>query len=218
MCFSATASFSVAAITAGFGIAAVRHVGRRRELPLAIVPFLFAIQQAIEGMLWLRLQSGTGDGTATLLLSVGFLFFALVLWPSYAPFAVLAVEPDRKRRQALVVIALAGIVLSLTLLTGVLANPVAAVIRNHSIDYASEVHALSWQQVPYLICTCAPLLLSSRRAIQAFGAVVLIGYLASAYVYAATFISVWCFFAAAGSGLLYFHFKRVAALGRLVPH
>lgn len=57
MCFSATASFSVAAITAMIGIAAVKHVKRPRDLMVAGVPVLFAAQQAVEGFLWLQEMS-----------------------------------------------------------------------------------------------------------------------------------------------------------------
>lgn len=213
MCFSATASFSVAAVTAGVGVAALRHVTQTRELPLAAVPLLFAIQQAIEGLLWLRLGGAIGIGSVTQL-ATGFLIFAEVVWPAYAALAVLAVEPDRRRRQCLLALAAGGSLLSLMLLVGVLGDPPAVAIRGHSIEYASEVNALSWQQVPYLVLTGAPLLLSSHRAVQAFGGVVLAGFAASAYAYVATFISVWCFFAAAGSVLLYFHFKRVAVAVR----
>jgi len=39
---------------------------------------------------------------------------------------------------------------------------------------------------------------------------VLAGFVISPGLYFATFISVWCFFAAAGSSLLYIYFKRAA--------
>lgn len=69
--------------------------------------------------------------------------------------------------------------------------------------------------IPYLLCTCIPLLLSSHRLVQAFGAVMLAGYLVSGYLYFESFISVWCFFAAANSTLLYFYFKRATMGVRL---
>ena len=59
MCFSATASFSAAAVLLGIGTLtlrsalASRHAYRRRELPFAAIPLLFAIQQLIEGVIWL---------------------------------------------------------------------------------------------------------------------------------------------------------------------
>jgi len=208
MCFSATASFSIAAVTAGLGIATLRHVRQPRDYFLAAVPLLFASQQAVEGVLWLQF-SGGGDGGAIATLSLGFLIFAEVLWPAYSAFAVLMVEPERRRRQVLYGLVLAGTALSIYLLAALLGEPPVAVIRNDSIAYSGE--PLSWWQLPYLLCVGLPLLISSHRAIRIFGAVVLAGFAASAYAYVATYISVWCFFAAAGSTVLYRYFEQAAA-------
>ena len=56
MCFSAPASFVAAAVTGAVGVAAMMRVHRREELPLAAMPLFFAVQQAIEGFLWLSLR------------------------------------------------------------------------------------------------------------------------------------------------------------------
>jgi len=82
MCFSATASFSVAATTAVIGLAAVARVRRPRELPLALAPMLFALQQVVEGVLWLQL-TGAGDSGNVAELSFAFRLFAEVLWPGH---------------------------------------------------------------------------------------------------------------------------------------
>lgn len=210
MCFSATASFTVAAATAAVGFAAVRQVRHRPELFLAVVPLLFAAQQVTEGLLWLQL-SGDGDSGTVAALSFAYLLFANILWPAYTAVAVLLIEPDPRRRRIFGAIAVIGSALSIYLLAGLIGDPVSAGIRNHSIGYSGEPNPLSWQQIPYLVCVCAPLLLSSHRIIQVFGAVVLAGFLVSAYAYAVTFVSVWCFFAAANSTLIYFYFRRATA-------
>jgi len=209
MCFSATASFSAAAFTAAIGVATLKQVKSWRELPLASMPLLFAAQQAIEGVLWLQLSAGSG-GEAVATLSLSFLVFAKVLWPAYIALAVLPVEPDLRRRQALYAIAIFGCSLSLYILGRLIGNPAPAAICGHSIAYGGEESVLSWQGVIYLLCTCVPLLLSSNKAVQNFGAAILVGFVVTAYTYFATFVSVWCFFAAANSSLLYFYFKRAA--------
>lgn len=214
MCFSATASFTLATTTAVVGIAAVRQVRHRPELFLAIVPLLFAAQQAVEGLLWLQL-SGEGDNGTVAALSFTYLLLADVFWPVYTAVAVLLVEPDRRRRRVFGVIAVIGSVLSIYLLIDLLGNPVSAGIRGHSIGYAGEADPLSWRQIPYLVCVCAPPLLSSHRIIRVFGAVILAGFLVSAYAYYATFVSVWCFFAAADSTLIWFYFRRAAVSASL---
>lgn len=211
MCFSATASFTVAAITAVAGLAAIRHAQHRNELLVAAVPLLFAAQQAVEGFLWLELTSTAGTANATGL-AFTFLLFAEVLWPVYPALAVLAIEQDPQRRRLMSGIAAMGCVLSIYLLSNLIANPPAAIIRDHSIAYPGETNPLSLRQLPYLVCTCIPALLSSHRSIQTFGIIIVIGFAVSAYAYFAVFVSVWCFFAAAGSALLYIHFKRAALL------
>ncbi len=211
MCFSATASFSAALITAVIGVATLRQVQHPRELLLAAVPLLFAVQQAIEGALWLQLPAA-GGGEAVLALSLCFLVFAKAFWPAYVAPAVLLIEPDLRRRRVLYALAALGCAISIYMLGRLIGNPPPVAICGHSLDYGGSENALSWQSFLYLLCTCVPLLLSSSRAVRNFGAVVVTGFLVSVTTYFATFISVWCFFAAAGSVLLYFYFKRAALL------
>ena len=217
MCFSASASFSVAVTTAVIGIAALRQVGHPRDLPLAAVPLLFAFQQTVEGALWLQL-SGAGDSGQVAVLSFTFLIFAKILWPIYTPLAALLIEPDRRRRRVFCVIAVIGFALSIYLLTDLLGDPVSVTIRDRSIGYASDVDPASWRQLPYLLCTCFALLFSSHRIVQVLGVLMLVGFTVSAYAYLAAFISVWCFFAAAASSVIYLYFRRAAMAVRLSSH
>jgi hypothetical protein len=84
MCFSATASFSAGAVLLGPGTLTLRSAmakHQRRALPFAAIPLLFAIQQPIEGVIWL-----TFIYEAALLNSVMthvYSFFTHVLWPVY---------------------------------------------------------------------------------------------------------------------------------------
>ncbi len=215
MCFSATASFLAAATTGAIGFATLREVKQWREVPLAAMPVLFASQQAVEGALWLQLTGGRGDYAGAL--SLTFLLFAKVFWPGYAGVSVLLVEPDRRRRLALSVISLLGAALAIYLLPRILGHPQMAAICGSSIDYGGGDNPLSWQSLPYLLCACVPFLMSSHKPVQRFGTIVLSGFFVSASLYFATFVSVWCFFAAAGSAVLYFYFKHAGAGVRLQP-
>ena len=214
MCFSASASFSAGAVTAAIGVATLSHVKGWRELPLASIPLLFAAQQVIEGELWLHL-AGEYDKQAIAMLSLSYVIFAKVLWPAFISLAVLLIEPDLLRRRALYAIALLACSISLYVLIRLIENPPCATICGHSVRYGGDGDVLSWQGFIYILCTCVPLLVSSSRAVQNFGAIVVSGFLVSAYTYAATFISVWCFFAATGSFILYFYFKDAAACTNL---
>jgi hypothetical protein len=133
-----------------------------------------------------------------------------------SPVASLCRAPsafDRARsspQRVLHVIAALGCAISIYMLHGLIENPPPVAICGRSIDYGGNENALSWRSLLYLVCTCAPLLLSSSGTIRRFGALVAGGFVVSATVYFTTYISVWCFFAAAGSGLLYFYFRRAA--------
>ncbi len=207
MCFSASASLLAGSVTAAIGVATIRQVRHPRGLPLASMPLLFAAQQTVEGALWLQLE-GEGNKESVATLSFIFLIFARVLWPTYTALAVLSIESDPRRRLALWAIAILGCSISIYVLNGLIQYPPDVAICGHSIDYGGDENPISWRSALYLLCTCVPLFLSSSGTVRIFGAMVLAGFVVSAYAYSATFISVWCFFAAAESAILYFYFKH----------
>jgi hypothetical protein len=206
MCFSATASFTAAAITGGIGIATLRNAGKRSELPMAVVPLLFAVQQVIEGSLWLSLDDGFVALSKALML--GFLFFAQVWWPIFVPIAVLCVEPDRSRRRLIFLLLGVGVAVGLFLLWQILTHEHRAVIVDEHLVYSSEGRYPLAVGSAYLAATVLSPLLSSQRVVAALGLIVLVGAAIAYIAYWQAFVSVWCFFAAAASGLILFHFER----------
>lgn len=112
MCFSATASFTAGTALLIVGLGTTRRARRRVDLPFALIPTLFGVQQLIEGALWL-----TFPDKAPLLntiLTHAYSLFSHVIWPVYVPIAVLLIEPAPWRRKALVAIALAGAAVAFT--------------------------------------------------------------------------------------------------------
>ena len=65
----------------------------------------------------------------------------------------------------------------------------------------------------YLLSTAVSPLLSTHRMVVVFGALALLSFGAAYAFYATWFISVWCFFAALLSAVVYLHFG-VRELGR----
>jgi len=208
VCFSATASFAAAGISAVIGIAIQYKKPARREAPLAAFPLLFATQQSIEGLLWVFLPSVTQSASIVTVLAMLYTVFAEILWPIMTPIAVLMVETDRPRRRIMRGLALTGLLVAGYMLFAMLTSPITAEIYHHSIRYFNDFPYLLPYRLVYVLAICGPLLLSSQRTIQTFGALVFLGYLMSLYFYIGVLISVWCFFAAAASGVLYFHFQR----------
>ena len=126
MCFSATASFSSGVVLLGVGTLTLKAAQSQRELPVAAIPLLFAIQQLTEGLIWLTLSS--------------------------------------------------------------------------------DAPLLNAGTTLYLLATTVSPLFSTHRMLKVFGGLGLISFAAAYFFYARWFISVWCFFAALLSAVIYLHF------------
>ena len=206
MCFSATASFTASAVLLGIGALTLRRVERPGDRALAAIPILFAIQQALEGLVWLSL-TGTIHGMlgpATQVYSL----FSHVLWPVYVPLAVWLAEPPGSRRRGLFGFMVAGAAVGGFLLYGMVVNPIVARPIGQHIDYDSPHFYVAAVLALYLAATTVSQMLSSHRWIRWFGVLALGSAVAAYVVYAQWFISVWCFFAALLSGVIYLHVRR----------
>ena len=209
MCFSATASFSAAAVLLGIGTLTLRTSlasHRPRDLPFAAIPLLFALQQLIEGVIWLTFRAD-----APLLNSVMthvYSFFSHVLWPIYVPVAVVLMEPAGWRRRGLLAFVAAGAAVGAYLLYVLLAFPVVSRPTGQHIEYVSPHFFAAVTMTAYLLSTALSPLLSSHRMVLVFGVLALASFGAAYAFYATWFISVWCFFAALLSAVVYLHVVR----------
>ena len=206
MCFSTTASFAAGTVLLGLGAATISRVSRPAEVPYALIPSLFAIQQLIEGGLWLTLPKGPAH--LSNILTHSYAFFSHVLWPIFVPVAVLLIESDRRRRRILAGLAAAGGVAGLYLLYFWGADPTTAQVVGGHMLYTSPHFFAGPILALYVLSTCISSFVSSHAAVRWFGAAASLS-LASAYLfYAMWFISVWCFFAAVMSVTVLLFFWR----------
>jgi hypothetical protein len=206
MCFSATASFVAAGLTGVAGIVSLSRVRHRSEVLLAITPIIFSVQQTIEGLLWLDLTASSGGPAATGL-TLAFLIFAEVFWPVYAPLAVWLMEPEEVRGRLMLPSLAVGMSIGSYLLWLLLTGAHSAhIVDAHIVYVTGSKHPVA-VAVAYVIATSLPLLLSSRPALSTLGAIVLVGCVVSYAFYWSAFVSVWCFFAAAASAVILFHFE-----------
>ena len=204
MCFSATASFSAGAVLLGLGTLTLKSAKRPRELPFAAIPLLFAIQQLSEGVIWLtfRYEAPQLNAVMTHMYS----FFSHVLWPVYVPLAVLLIEPSAWRRRGLLVFVAAGVTVGAYLLYVLVAFPVVSRPIGQHIEYVSPHFFAAVGMTLYLMSVALSQFLSTYRSVNAFGGLALLSFAAAYYFYATWFISVWCFFAALLSAVVYLHF------------
>ncbi len=213
MCFSPVASFVASGGLAVIGTATLKKAESRKEVPLASIPLLFGAQQFIEGLLWLSFDSAFWLPVLTNAYAV----FANLLWPFYIPLAAYLVEPDKYRRKMIFGLFVVGAILSFGILIFMIKHPINASITSHSIDYEySGSYPAATLGIYIMVVSVAPLF-SSFRMLKVLG----VGAILSAFVawkaYETTFFSVWCFFAAILSIIVYMHFKyakmsRVAAV------
>lgn len=205
MCFSATASFIAASATGLVGIATLSRISSPRDIPLAAIPLVFALQQAIEGILWLTLPVAPNSPVATLFTTL-FLTVAHILWPILVPLAALLVEPKGWRRNLMRVCMALGIAVAAYMAWVISTSTHGASIEGGHIYYAMIYPYYDLVGLSYLLATAIALLLSTHRIIAATGALILVGYIVSWFFYWNVFVSVWCFFAALASIMLLFHF------------
>ena len=212
MCFSATASFVAGGTLAATGGLTLSKARTKKELPLASIPLLFGVQQAIEGVVWVSF----GSTVINTIAANTFLFFAYVLWPIFVPIAVLLVENHPLRRKILQIFSVLGFVIGAYLLYFLFVEPGTAHILNQSIAYDfRHVYDLLYV-APYVIVTTVSGMVSSHRVLNIFGVATLIAFFVSQWFYNINFISVWCFFAAILSVLIFWHFIKKPVAERLV--
>lgn len=213
MCFSATASFTAGTALVAVGGVTIHKSQGRAELPIALIPLMFGIQQISEGALWLSIRHNLPllQSWATYIFST----FSHVVWPIFIPFAVLMVETSRRRRRAIGVFQVLGLGVGLYLLFFLIRFPVTAHVHGRSIFYDSPHFYILGVLALYLLATCASGMFSSHWCINAFGVLAFVLAIAAYQVSVQTFVSVWCFFAAILSLLILVHFNGPMQAHRL---
>jgi len=214
MCFSATASFITGGCLTVLGTLMVRRINKRSELPFAAIPLLFGIQQLVEGLLWIAI-----DHEMLLLKTITtylFTMFSHLLWPAYVPYAIAMMEnsKDGWRHKLMWAFRAIGIVVALHLMVQVAIQPLTAVVDTHIIYLSPFFYA--WpMMLLYVTATCIVSLFSSHVWIRLFGLMVLISFVVCYLLYTQALFSVWCFFAAILSLMIYMHFHRNGGLKSL---
>lgn len=214
VCFSAEADLAAAALLAPVGVIALRRAPSRRDLPIAALPALFALHQAIEVFVWLGIDGRVGIGTMQAAI-VGYLLIAQVLLPALVPWGIWLIEPEGPRRRLLVGLMAIGAATGGYLAYGLATHPPHAYEVDHALIYATDVY-IGWTVTAgYLVASLGAMLLSSHRYLVWFGTVNVVGASIAAIVYFEQFTSIWCLYAALVSVMILVHLRaREQALAR----
>ena len=207
MCFSATSSFIASAVIGTIGVATLRHVREPRALLFAAVPMLFAVHQFSEGMVWLGLEGKIGKVGLD---HVSFLFmlYAQGILPLLMPAAVVLMEPPGRRRLAILALTGIGAVVCVWDVTGLIFLPSQCYVEQNSIAYRNPMTGNFWISCLYILATCGALLLSTHRVVRWYGVLNVIALTITQIVKEYAFASVWCFYAALMSIMIYWQFNR----------
>lgn len=208
MCFSATASFTASAALSAIGILTLRKTTTHKEYVLASIPFIFALQQAIEGWIWLSLLHG-GNETTRFWLTQLFVSFAGIVWPTAVPLGLYLIEREEGRKRIMTLIVGLGALIALYTLYMMSIAGANAQILNRCIYYSHPVEQTNYVLLAYIIATCSAFFISSERSLMWLGVVNLAAFYISYELFRGNLVSVWCFFAAIVSGLIYSYFNHV---------
>ena len=211
MCFSPEADFTAGVVIAGVGVETLRRVRARRELIVGALPLLFGIHQVVEGFVWLSLEGQVSSGVGDVA-KEAYIVFAHAVLPIIVPFGFTLIEPNHRRVRWMWPLLGVGVVMGLYLLWQVTAYPVGAQEDAHCIDYTTHTPNDVLIGGLYVLATCGPALISSRRYLRWFGLVSVIGVIVTAVVRVDELTSLWCVYVALVSVLILEHFRRQRAI------
>ncbi len=203
MCFSAPVSFVAGGVLTAGGVMTLKKVRDKTELPFALFPLIFGIQQIIEGFVWVSFGS-VWFNTA---MSYAFVLFPHVFWPIWLPFAIMTLEHDQIRRKILVFFFGIGVAVGFSQLYIICTVPVYSLIAGNSIVYIVPESFANILMILYLMTVCLCCAFSSHRYVKIFGLALFISFFIAFQFYTVSCFSVWCFFSALLSVIIYLHFS-----------
>ena len=211
MCFSAGASFGASAVLAVAGVLTLRKVEKSSQLLFAAIPIIFALQQFTEGFVWLSLSNPDFYFLHSITVNL-FIIFAQILWPVLLPLSVLLLEPKPFKKIILIVLTIWGAVISSVLTYYLATNIPIAKIDCYHIQYLliGPMHEYWFRGVFYFIPTVFPLFISSTKRLWVFGIAIVIAYIVTQLFYLKYALSVWCFFAAILSLIIYYVMNKIS--------
>jgi hypothetical protein len=204
MCFCAAASFTAGAVLTTIGVATLKSTKRKEEVFFAMIPLLFGLQQFIEGLLWLSFQYE--EKLINVVLTYVFVLFSHVLWPVFIPFSIGHMETVPWRKKVIRGFQLTGIAVAVYLLYFIVRYPINSEIREHIVYVFPHFH-IPPVLVLYIAATCLSALFSSQRIVILFGVLAFVLFVVAFWFYYVAFFSVWCFFAAILSVVIFLHFQ-----------
>ncbi len=214
--YFAILNFTLSGAIGLVGILTLRKVSTPNEVVFALLPLLFALHQFAEGFVWLGVD-GVIERRALDIAAGIFIYYAQGVLPFLVPLAVWLIEKERWRKSILGILTILGLGLAVYTMYGLSTIPSSVSVVNNTLFYKNPWTANIYDASIYMITTCGALMLSGSIAIELFG---LLNFIGASVIFLWRpygFTSLWCLYAAAISGLLYFYFveRRIRFLQNL---
>ena len=205
MCFSAGASFTAGVLLTFAGTETLRKVHKPSQIGFASIPIFFGLQQFAEGVLWLVITKPQFAGLQAAM-TIVFLIMAQILWPVLVPLSVLLMEKHKIRKRILIFLLAVGVSVALYSAYSLIFFHTRAEVSFLHIAYISDYEDpfRLIAMALYLIATLAPFFASSIKNTHILGIIIGISFIVSAVFFSMYLISVWCFFAAVVSFIIFY--------------
>jgi hypothetical protein len=226
MCFSPEASFAGGIVISAIGVFTVAKVHKSSQIMFAAIPLFFGVQQIIEGFLWITIPNSEFVKAREIFTYI-FLIMADFLWPVMIPLSVLLMEENSKKKKNLRILLGLGILLSSYYAFCLIFFNVSPEISGYHIyyrtDFPSSLAMVAF--IIYLIVTITPLFISSIKRTHILGILMFLSCLVTAIFFTQYLTSVWCFFAALISMVIYwiladskrkFNFEKLNLLKKII--
>lgn len=226
MCFNANVSFGASVVIGIIGIVTIKNA-KSPNYAFASIPLLFAIQQFVEGTLWLALKQPDELETQKIATYV-YILIAQVIWPVLVPLSILLMEKEKIRQRILLVFLVIGAVLSTFGAYRILFYDVVAQIENHHIKYNFNISSpiMPIVGIFYILPTIISPFISSVKKMALLGTLLVFSLIISKLFFEVYTISVWCFFAAIISSMVFSiilklnfvpEIKNVSSIDKIIP-
>jgi len=196
MCFSATASFSAGIVLSAIGITSLKKVQHSSQTMFAAIPYIFAIQQFSEGLLWLAIPNEKWSYLQSSI-TYFYLIIAQIIWPIWVPVSILLLEKEKNRKQIQRILVAIGVGVSMYLAYCLFNFNIKSEISCYHIAYI-QTYPETFRVVGgllYITATILPPFFSHIKRMWWLGIMVLISYIITTVFYESYLVSVWCFFA-----------------------
>jgi hypothetical protein len=205
MCFSAGASFTAGVLLTFVGTETIKKVHKPSQIVFAGIPAFFAMQQFSEGVLWLTMNNAGYAALQTVVTYI-FIVMAQIVWPAMIPLSVFLLEENKVRKRILTALLAVGAIVAAYNLYMLVVHGIHAEISGRHLVYQSGYQdSLGMAALSvYLAVTILPIFVSSIKRMYILGIIMAMAFAISALFYMQCLTSVWCFFAAVISFVVFY--------------